>query len=205
MEGVSVWLSECSDIHLIGQAHTLHGVDQILGKAKPQILLIDLQLSDEQCLPKFEGWLSQWPDLLIMVYASSDECLVAQRCLMAGARGYLMKTASRETFVSAVRHLKDHQYYLSDRVKQQAIESLFSDSTMATRLKDLTPRQHTVLHLISEGLSRQQIADRLGLSVKTVDAHKTNIRERLKLSSGIALTHHAVQFNGLNTYSRSSQ
>lgn len=123
VEGVSVWLSECSDLHLIGQAHTVHEVDQILGKAKPQILLIDLQLSDEQCLPKFEGWLSQWPDLLIMVYASSDECLVAQRCLMAGARGYLMKTASRETFVSAVRHLKAHPHYGANQIRHRKMKA----------------------------------------------------------------------------------
>lgn len=193
LEGVSIWLSQCKDFDVVGRAHTLDEASQIIINKYPNLLLIDYQLPDGQCFSQIDHWLRYCPDLLIMIYGCHDELLVTQRCFMAGAHGYLRKTAPQETFVSAIRYLRNNGIYASERVKQQPVMPVLSHTAISARLNSLTRRQSMVLQLIGEGLSRQQIANQLGISAKTIDAHKTNIRERLGISSSIALTHHAIQ------------
>jgi DNA-binding NarL/FixJ family response regulator len=192
--GLTSWLAECPDLDVVAVAPSLTAVDDALARTRPHILVTDLQLQGDITLPKFSHWLKRWPELLIMVYSMSDERLFARRCLSAGARGYVMKSHDRDTLLAALRELQAHQTYLSPSLRNNVIEHLFKYGPRSTQVGELTERQYLILSLIAEGRSRSEIAQLLGLSVKTIDAHKTNIRERLGLESSQALVQYAMRY-----------
>jgi len=192
--GLAAWLADCPDLSVVATADTTATVEQALARHRPHILITDLQLNEGITLPRFSSWLERWPKLLIMVYSMSDERMFARRCLTAGARGYLMKSSDREALVGALRELHANQSYLSASMKQNLIEYLFKHGPRSAQAVSLTDRQYLILSLIGEGRSRSEIAKLLGLSVKTIDAHKTNIRERLGLENSQALIHYAISF-----------
>jgi two-component system response regulator NreC len=192
--GLTSWLADCPDLDVVAMAPSLSAIEDALDRTRPHILVTDLQLHGEITLPRFSLWLQHWPKLLIMVYSMSDERLFARRCLSAGARGYLMKSNDRDTLLAALRELHTHQTYLSPSLRHNVIEHLFKYGPRSTQMGELTERQYLILSLIGEGRSRSEIAQLLGLSVKTIDAHKTNIRERLGLESSQALIHYAMRY-----------
>ena len=223
--GLAAWLADCPDLALVATADSTATVEHALDQHQPHILITDLQLHGEITLPMFSSCLQRWPELLIMVYSMSDERLFARRCLTAGARGYLMKSSDRETLLKALRELHANHSYLSPNVKHDLIENLFinrarsngtrsngtrsngtrsngarsngarSNGARSIQTDDLTDRQYSILGLIAEGRSRSEMAQLLGLSVKTIDAHKANIRERLGLENCQALMHYAMRFH----------
>lgn len=192
-DGIAAWLADCPDLALVATAENAATVEQALTQHHPHILIIDLQLSGDVTLPMFSDWLQRCPELLILVYSMSDERLFARRCLSAGARGYLMKSSDRETLLTALRELRTNRSYLSPSMRQNVIEHLFNHGARSAQMADLTDRQYLILDLIGEGRSRSEMADLLGLSVKTIDAHKTNIRERLGLKNSQALMQFALR------------
>ena len=125
----------------------------------------------------------------------ADEAYV-QQALVAGAAGYLLKGADRAELEHALRVVAQGQTYLSPAVSQAVVAALMkaSDSARVTsQLESLTPRQREVLKLIAEGYSTKRAAAELGLSVKTVEAHRGAIMERLGVRDLAGLVRFAVR------------
>lgn len=125
-----------------------------------------------------------------------DEGLYAERALRAGARGYIMKEAAADHLVTAVRKILSGGIYLSEIIASKMIEQLSGvrGKTGATGIENLTDRELEVLALIGEGVATKNIADRLSISARTVEAHRAHIKEKLDFSDGAALVKYAVQW-----------
>jgi DNA-binding NarL/FixJ family response regulator len=123
-----------------------------------------------------------------------EESLFALRSIKAGANGYLMKQVGTHHLLHAVRELLEGNIYLSPEMQRRIAES-FLGRTHSGRsaIANLSEREFAILHLIGLGLSTREIAERLSRSIKTIEAHRANIKEKLGLATGQELLRFAVQ------------
>ena len=115
--------------------------------------------------------------------------------LQAGASGYVPKRAAPDDLLSAIRLVSQDQVFLYPTLAKLLVQDFLQrgEAEPGGADKELTPREHEVLTLIAEGLTNREIADRLTISVKTVDRHRENIMRKLDLHSRVALVKYAIE------------
>jgi len=125
-----------------------------------------------------------------------DEAIYAPRVIQAGAHGYVMKGAGIETLRDAIHTVMKGELYVSDKMRSQLLRSLAGggQAQAADDVSQLTASELAVLQMIGAGLSMKEIADKQRRSQKTVEAHRNNIRLKLRLPSAPALVHFASQW-----------
>jgi DNA-binding NarL/FixJ family response regulator len=137
------------------------------------------------------------PDLPIVVISMHDESLYAERVLRAGGRGYIMKQEGGKKLMQAIRQVLDGKIYVSEKMSADILE-IFSGRRAGTEgspMEKLTDREFEVFQLLGQGKGTRDIAEKLHLSVKTVDVHRANIKTKLKLKSGSELIRFAVRWS----------
>ena len=136
------------------------------------------------------------PGLPVLVISMHDESLYAERVLRAGGRGYIMKQEGGKKLMEAIRHVLGGKIYVSEKMSADILE-MFSgrrSGAESSPLEKLSDREFEVFQLIGQGQSTRDIAEKLHLSVKTVDVHRANIKAKLKLDSASELIHFAVRW-----------
>jgi len=159
-------------------------------------LVLDLSLPDKHGLELIKDMQAMHPSVVLLVLSMHDESLYAERVLRAGARGYLMKKSASEHLVKAIHRVLDGGIYLSDEMSGAMLELLSGKKrgAAASGMERLTDREIEVFQLIGSGKSSRQIAGQLHLSMRTVDAHRAHIKDKLGLPDGVALVRHAVRW-----------
>ncbi|WP_462383739.1 response regulator [Pseudomonas sp. Marseille-QA0892] len=174
-------------------------VETILETAKPDILLLDISMKQMSGLDVLRQWRSRFPEVQVLVlsmHATGDYVLEALRL---GARGYLLKDAAAQELELALKALARNESYLSPGIAQTVIQSAVVDgrgietSPSPALQPALTPRQTEILRLIARGCSTRDIAQGLGLSVKTIETHRSQIMDRLRLHDVPSLVLYAVR------------
>ena len=137
---------------------------------------------------------------MMLVSSMQDETLYAERCLRAGARGYINKDEATDKVIDAIRQVLGGRVYLSPDLMDQVLYRMVGgtanspDGTPRLPLDTLTDRELEVFELIGDGLTTRQIATRLELSHKTIETYKENIKQKLSLKNAAELNRHAVQW-----------
>jgi DNA-binding NarL/FixJ family response regulator len=163
---------------------------------RPDLLLADMTLPGRNGLELIKDALSIAPGLPILVLSVHDETLYAQRVLKAGGKGYIMKDAPRAALLDAITRVADGDIWVSHEMSKRIIRSFSGKSAneAADPIHRLSDREFEVFHLIGEGRSNSEIADALHISPKTVDVHKSNIREKLELKDAAAVLRYAIRW-----------
>jgi len=171
-------------------AEGLAAVDQL----QPDLVLLDLSLPDRNGLEVLRDLLVSRPALPILILSMHDEMLYAERALRAGARGYVMKESGGAKVIEAMQTVSDGRVFVSERVSSELLSNLNRRSQDPTRtpLATLTTREFEIFRLIGEGKNTRIIAAQLGLSPKTVDVHRANIKEKLHVTDLPTLIRQAV-------------
>lgn len=178
---------------ICGEAESAAAGLRLVKSTKPHLALIDLSLQDGTGLELIQSFREVAPDVRILVLSMHDEALFAERALRAGAHGYIMKQEAIDGLVHAIQELIEGRRFVSRRMSQQLLERL-GDGAPATgdRLGSLTDRELEVFELIGRGLGTGVIADRLNVSVKTVETYRSNIKSKLGLNDATDLIRFAV-------------
>jgi DNA-binding NarL/FixJ family response regulator len=137
-----------------------------------------------------------YPEVAILVVSMHDEALYAERVLRAGARGYIMKQEGGKKLLAAIRQILSGQIYVSERTAARILE-IFSGQRQegaSAPIERLSDREFEVFQLIGEGKGTREIASHLRLSVKTVEVHRANIKEKLRLETATDLVRYAVRW-----------
>jgi DNA-binding NarL/FixJ family response regulator len=126
-----------------------------------------------------------------------DESLYAERALMAGARGYIMKQEAIGLVVKAIRHVLGGDIYASDKVKEKVFSRLVSqqERDQTSALDRLTNRELEVFRLIGDGLSSREIASQMHVSIKTIGTYRENIKIKLSIKHHAELIKYAVHWS----------
>ena len=165
-------------------------------RTNPDLVLTDFTLPDKNGLELIKDIKAIRPQLPILVISMHEESLYAERALRAGARGYITKEEGGERLMRAVRHVLSGAIYVSDKMSARILEIFSGRQAMQERspVEELSDREFEIFELLGDGLSTQQIAERLHLSMKTVDAHRARIKEKLKLKTTNELISYAARW-----------
>ncbi len=193
-EGMTHLLNLQGDLHVCCAAGSAEEALAAMA-CQPDMAIVDISLQADSGLDLVKTLRHRYPNLAILVLSMHDESLFAERALRAGANGYLMKLEATEHVVSAVREVLAGNIYLSAAMHEKLARALAGPKKMpAGPIASLSEREFEVLHLIGLGFSTREIAEKLNRSVKTIEAHRANIKEKLNIRNGKELMRFAIQW-----------
>lgn len=195
IEGLKKILDQQEDMQVVGSAEDAVAGLQQIGKLKPEIVILDITLKDRSGVDLIKKLRASFPNTHILVYSMHDENVYAERCLRAGAMGYLMKGETSQRLLQGLRQIIGGSFCFSANL----LGSIVSGGGPRTGARGepgrlLSDRQLEVFEMVGRGFDSHEIAEKLGLSAKTVDAHKANIRQKLGLSSARELLMEALRW-----------
>lgn len=193
-EGVARLINDQSDLIVCGEAEDVAGALAAAETTKPDLAVVDISLKDQSGLELIKDFKVRFPNLLVLALSVHDESIYAERALRAGARGYVMKREASEKVLEAIRSVLDGNVYISNRIAAGILDKVTGHPAepMRSALDVLSDRETEVLLWIGKGHGSNQIAKQLHISVKTVEAHRANIKLKLNLSSSSELLQCAI-------------
>jgi DNA-binding NarL/FixJ family response regulator len=197
-QGLSQLINQEADLTVCGHAASAAQGLASARSLQPDLLIVDLSLKGSSGLDLIKDMHIFMPNLPILVLSMHDETIYAERALRAGARGYLMKQESTECIFAAIRRLLSGQFYVSEAMNSRMIRNFANGqgaaSTEASAVDKLSDRELQVFQQIGEGRSTRQIAEKLCISVKTVETHRAHLKEKLQLDNAPELTRFALEW-----------
>lgn len=192
-EGVTRVLGEQEDFCVCGEAANARDVLNRLASLQVDLVLLDISLPGSDGLELIKSLRAHHPNLLILVLSMYAEELYAERVLRAGAKGYIAKNASRQELISAVRTVLNGGIYLSGSSSKRLLQSFVGGKTGVKKgIEQLSDRELEIFRHLGDGFTTGEIAQALKISVKTVESHRGNIRQKLKLNTGAELLRLAI-------------
>lgn len=166
----------------------------LIEASKPDLVIADMLLSEGSGRDLLKSARALHPALRFLMISMQDEEIYAERCIKAGASGYIMKHSATDEFVEAIHTIMKGDIYLSKKMNALLLRRFAhaSDSEGRTGLESLTDRELQIYQMIGAGLNTRDIAPRLGISPKTVATHRENIKVKLGLKNGRALLQQAM-------------
>ena len=199
-----------SDLTVCGVAGGVQEALALIESTTPDLVITDLSLPGRNGLELIKDLAAAHPGIPVIVLSVHDEMIYAERVLRAGGRGYLMKDTPPERMLEAVRTVLAGGVFASRTVTDHLLHSLSTTKTQGKPsfpLERLTDREMEVFEWIGRAKSNHEIATLLGISPRTLDAHRAHIREKLGLGDGGELTRHAIRWVevGLRTHETPSR
>lgn len=202
-EGLVGLVKREADLAVCGEADNAPQALTAVESLKPDLVLADIGLPGRSGLELVKDIRAACPEMAVLVISMHDETLYAERVLRAGGRGYIMKQEGPEKILQAIRQVLDGQIAVSGKMSARILDTLSDRRTKTNSpIARLTDREFEVLQLIGQGKDSHFIAEQLHLSVKTVDAHRGHIKEKLELKSGTELICFAARW--METHSPAS-
>ena len=197
-QGVAMALQRSGQIHVIADAATAEAGLSAVREARPDVVVCDLTLPDKSGIEVVRILKAEQPELPVLILSMHEEELYAERCLRAGAKGYVTKSESPRQLVAAVLTVASGRLYASPELAQRLLTQAVSPVPVAAErdagVRSLSDREFEVFELVGRGYTAKEIASQLGLSSKTVDVHRARIRTKLGLATTPDLTHFAVRW-----------
>jgi DNA-binding NarL/FixJ family response regulator len=191
--GIRQMLAAERDLDVCGEADSAEAARQLISSARPDLAIVDLSLAQGTGLDLIRSLRESLPTLPVLVLSMHDEALFAERALRAGARGYIMKREAVTGLVGAIRQVLSGRIYVSEGMAQVVLERLGHEAVPSENpLASLTDRELEVFDLIGRGQSTVAIAERLGVSVKTIETYRSNIKTKLNLKDATDLIRFAA-------------
>jgi DNA-binding NarL/FixJ family response regulator len=195
-KGVSQLIDQEKDLVVVGEAEDAHKAITAIETTKPDIALIDISLTGASGIELLKNIKARFPKLKMLVLSMHDESVYAHRALRAGASGYIMKQEGTEKVLTALRKVLKGEVYLSERLGNRMLHTLVNGRAPLTSspVEELSDRELEVFNLIGQGHGTRPIAEKLHLSIKTIESHRAHIKEKLNLQNATELVHHAIQW-----------
>jgi DNA-binding NarL/FixJ family response regulator len=195
-KGLAMTLDAEADLHIMAQVESAEEAIDAVNQQLPDIAIVDISLPGMSGIELIKHLLALHPELPILVVSRHDETLYAERAIRAGARGYIMKLEAGDVIVKAVRRVLKGGIYVSDEINERLLMGMMSgrQSVAESPLEVLSDRELEVFELTGRGLGTREIAERLHLSVKTVESYRARIKAKLNLNTATELVQHAVQW-----------
>ncbi len=194
--GLGELINQEDDLIVCGEAEDIKSAWEKIQELHPDMVIVDITLKDGQGLELIERISQYDEEILILVLSMHEESLYAERSLLAGARGYIMKQETSESVINAIRQVLEGKVYVSERYMSAILDSLISKNSGEKRfpINTLTNRELEVFTYIGQGLTTKDIATKLDLGTKTIGTYRERIKEKLDLKNANELIKHAVHW-----------
>jgi DNA-binding NarL/FixJ family response regulator len=196
-EGLKQLLAGQTEFELIGEASSVSEAQAKIAQQEPDVAVVDLALGHDDGIDLVRWIRQHHPNVRVLVLSMQDEALYAERLLRLGVSGYVMKNVAGTDFLGALRKVARGQKHVSAAMGERLLSQVARGRALAADedpVSALTERELEVFRLIGEGISTREISQRLELSMKTVDAHRRHMREKLNLRSTSELIRYATQW-----------
>jgi two-component system, NarL family, response regulator NreC len=195
-QGIAQLVNREPDLDVCEEAGDADSAIAVLREAKVDLAIVDISLPGTSGIELVKLIRDSQPQLPVLVMSMHDEALYSDRAFRAGAKGYVMKQEATEKLLAAIRKILNGGVYVSDRMQTVMVQRFLNsgvDETVSF-IDNLTDREFEILRMIGQGLTVAEIADKLGRSAKTVEAHRANLREKLGLKRAAELARFATQW-----------
>ncbi len=204
IEGISYLLNEKPDVEVIGWAHSAEEYYEMADTVKADLYLVDVNLPIESGMDVTKRIRKKDPDARILALSMYEDSHYVEKMINCGANGYMFKSASLDELVKAVREESDYKTYLGEEVQKVVFEELgvldlYEITEKEEATNTLSKREKEILSLIANDYNTEQIAEKLFISVRTVETHRKNILTKTKSKSLVGLIKYAIR-EGLVSY-----
>jgi two-component system response regulator NreC len=195
-QGIAQLVNREPDLDVCQEAGDADSAIAVLRETQVDLAIVDISLPGTSGIELVKLMRDAQPQLPVLVMSMHDEALYSDRAFRAGAKGYVMKQEATEKLLAAIRKILNGGVYVSDRMQTVMVQRFLNsgvDETVSF-IDNLTDREFEILRMIGQGLTVAEIADKLGRSAKTVEAHRANLREKLGLKRAAELARFATQW-----------
>ena len=198
-EGLTKLINYQRDLKVCGEAGEAASALQAIEDCHPDVAIVDISLGQSSGLQLIKDLQNKNADLPILVLSMHDELLYAERSISAGAKGYIMKQEPPKKVSSALRKILNGGIYISDSLGANLLKKSDNKQSAVHRLpvESLSNRELEVFQLIGQGLKTQKIAEKLNLSVNTIESHIEHIKKKMNFNNSRELFLHAVKWTML--------
>jgi DNA-binding NarL/FixJ family response regulator len=195
-QGLAQLIDQEQDLEVCGQAENAPQAMQAIRELHPAMVIVDISLQDTSGMELIKDIKVRHPDLPVLTLSMHDEAVYAERTLRAGALGYIMKQEATERVITAIRRVLAGEVYVSDSVAAKMVSKLAAAGTARSTspVDRLSDRELEVFRLIGEGHGTRQVAEKLHLSVKTIETYRAHIKEKLGLKDANELFRTAIEW-----------
>jgi DNA-binding NarL/FixJ family response regulator len=195
-KGLAELINQQTDLQVAAQAQDAAEALTLLRNAEFDLVIVDISLKNSSGIELIGDIKAGSPRLAVLALSMHDESLYAERALRAGAMGYIMKAEATENVVTAIRTVMSGRIYLSERMAGKLIRKFVGagPEPYVSAVDSLSDRELQVFRLIGEGYGTRQIAERLCLSVKTIETYRAHIKDKLDLADASELLQYAIRW-----------
>lgn len=195
-EALALRIGRCPDLKIIGEAADVAEALRLFEELHPDVAVIDISLKESNGIDLIKRIKARDPTARMLVWSMYDESLYGERALRAGASGYLSKEKETSEIITALRRVLEGRVYVSEALAERL---LTRTSGRGASIHDspaelLSDRELEVFELIGQGLTTREIAERLHVSVHTVETHRHRIKTKLNLDTSAILSREATQW-----------
>lgn len=192
--GLRELINQEPDLVVCGEAEDKIKAWSEIQRLKPDLVILDLSLKDGDGISLIKDISKNYKNMPVLVVSMHDESIFAERSLIAGAKGYINKRETSVSIIEAIHSLLKGKVFVSDTIKEEILYHLVSGSDADNKfpIDRLTDREMEVFQLIGKGLSSNEIANKLNLSIKTIGTYRERIKEKLHIKHASELTRHAM-------------
>ena len=197
-EGLKAIIGRDIRFEVVGEAGNGRNGHRMAEKLKPDLVIVDISLPDKSGIELTHEIRSLLPETRILIVSMHSKIEYIAEAFQAGATGYVVKESASDRLLAGLESVAKGEYFLDGSVSHQVVKKLMESPIKEAKITDaaygtLTPREQEIMRLLAEGLSRKEIAERLFISPKTVENHRTNIMNKLDLHSTMELVRYAAR------------
>jgi DNA-binding NarL/FixJ family response regulator len=197
-DGVKNLIRQNKDLIVIGEARSGNETLELYDQLRPDLLILDISMPDMNGMEVSRAILAKNPNANIVILSMYEDEDYISRCLEYGVKGYVVKNESGSELDYAIKSVLQGKNYFS-RQAQDVIFKKYSQNVSRKKQQEdtvkLTKRELEIIRLISEGLTSQQMADKLFISHRTVETHRANLMKKLSVKNAVELVKKAQQLN----------
>lgn len=183
LQGLAQVLEQDEDLVVCGVAMDMPEALRLCEEHKPDIAVVDISLGNTSGIRLIEDITDQYKETRVLTLSMHDEQTYGERCLKAGAMGYVMKSDPPEMIIEAIKTVLNGERFISSELKDRLLERFFDDKASSNPIEILSGRELEVYTMLGKGMSTRQIAETLTLSVKTIESYIDNIKSKFNFSS----------------------
>lgn len=195
--GLSHLIEREGDLTVCGEADSAATALPLIEEISPDVVLVDISLEGANGIELTKAINDRYPDLPVLVLSMHDESLYAERALRAGAKGYVMKQEAPEILIKALREVLAGEIYVSGTMASRLLSGLAHKkpgSGLRAGIERLSDRELEVFELLGKGHTTREIAQKLGLGLKTIEAHRAGIKKKLDFQNAAEMVRNAVSW-----------
>ena len=192
--GMCELINQEEDLVVCGSAEDVSKAKALIKSEQPELVILDLSLKNSNGMELLKDLTNYYKHIYVLVLSMHEESIHAERCLLAGAMGYVMKHEAIESVIKAIRQIFAGKKYISHRIMENLLNKLGDKSAQGqdSPVQSLSDRELEIFQMIGKGFSSGQIAVQLNLSVKTIGAHRERIKQKLGLKTSSEMVRYAV-------------